>query len=103
MKASYGFSQRYFSMAPQAILTETPGNFAVDNNLTSEVKIKIKDTMSNGQVYRSEFEMEIHSSQGKYEFIMDQRNDYIKLLKQVYGERVKMPFGYFSRDINIHL
>jgi hypothetical protein len=102
LKVSFNFAQRYFSMPPSVILTETPGNFAVDNNVTSEVKIKSKDIMSNGQVYRSEFEMEIHSSQGKYEFTMDERDDYIKLLKQVYGERVKMPFGYFSRSVKIN-
>jgi hypothetical protein len=103
MKVSFIFAQRYFSIAPSAILTETPGNFAVDNNVTSEVKIKHKDMMRGGQVYEYKFEMEIHSSQGKYEFLMDQRDDYIKLLKQVYGDRVKMPFGYFSHGVKINL
>ena len=82
-------------MAPSAILAETPGNFAVDNNIISEVKIKRKQEIRGGQVYRYQFEMEIHSSQGNYEYIMDERSDYVKLLKQVYGERVKLPFGYF--------
>ena len=99
LKASYGFAKTYFSIAPAAILSETPGNFAVDNNTISEVKIKSKEQMrgSQGQqAYRHEFEMEIRSPQGKYEFIMDERDDYIKLLKQVYGSRVKMPLAYFS-------
>jgi len=104
MSVSFSFAQRYFSIAPSVILTETPGNFAVDNNVTSEVKIKRKEIRRGGQVnynrvYRYEFEMEIHSSSGKYEFTMDENDDYIKLLKQVYGERVKMPFGYFSHGI----
>lgn len=102
MNASFGFAQRYFSIPPAAILNETPDNFFVDNNVTSEVKIKVKDIMKNGQVYCYEFEMEIHSSQGTYEFTMDQRDDYVKLLKQVYGERLKMPFGSFSHGIGIH-
>ena len=101
MKASYGFAQRYFSIAPSAILTETPGNFAVDNNLISEVKIKSREEMRGTQVYRYYLEMEIHSTQGKYEFTMSERDDYIKLLKQVYGGRVKMPFAYVSHGINI--
>jgi hypothetical protein len=104
MKASFGYVQRYFSMAPSAILAETPGNFAVDNNMISEVKIKRREELRGGQVYRYYLEMEIQSSQGKYEFTMDEANDYIQLLKQVYGERVKLPFGYFARGgVNINL
>ena len=45
MNASFGFAQRYFSIPPAAILNETPDNFFVDNNVTSEVKIKVKDIM----------------------------------------------------------
>lgn len=48
-----------------------------------------------------EFTVEIHSTVGKYEYNMDENSDYVELLKQVYGERVKMPFGYFSKTINI--
>jgi hypothetical protein len=48
MQASFGFAKRYFSMAPSAILAETPGNFAVDNNTVSEVKIKRKQEIRGG-------------------------------------------------------
>lgn len=96
LKASSGQPHRYFSMAPSAILSETPTNYALDNNAISEIKIKHRDLMRSGEVYGSEFEMEIHSNSGKYMFKMDENDQYIKLLKQVYGEKVKMPFGYFS-------
>lgn len=96
LKASFGYAQRYFSMAPSAILSETPSNYAVDNNAISEIKIKRKDVMRGRDVYEHEFEMELHCTSGKYEFKMDEKDQYINLLKQVYGERVKMPFGYFS-------
>ena len=48
-----------------------------------------------------EFTVEIHSTVGKYEYNTDENSDYVELLKQVYGERVKTPFGYFSKTINI--
>ncbi len=32
---------------------------------------------------------------------LDENSDYIAFLKSVYGDRVKTPFGYFSKSINI--
>ena len=96
LKASSGQPQRYFSMTPSAILQESPGNYSVENKGISEIKIKHRDVMRNGEVYEREFEMELHSLSGTYTFKMNENDQYIQLLKQVYGERVKMPFGYFS-------
>ena len=79
-------------MSPQAILAETPGNFALDNNTISEIKLKERLIREDQQIY--EFEMQILSGTGKYEFILDQNKEYVKLLKQVYGVRVKTPFGF---------
>lgn len=101
LRASFGYVQRYLTMPPSAILSETPGNYAVDNNTVHEVKIKHKEIMSGGEVQSHEFEMEVHSASGKVQFKMDERNEYVELLKRVYGDRVKMPFGYFSKTINI--
>lgn len=99
-KATFGYTRRYLTMPPAAILAETPGNFALDNNAISEIKVKVKDIRRSNEVLR-EFTVEIHSTVGKYEYNMDENSDYVELLKQVYGERVKMPFGYFSKTINI--
>ena len=101
LKGTYSFSQRYLSMQPSAVLAETPGNFSLDNNAINEIKLKEKLMRENQGIY--EFEVQIHSSAGKYEYIMDQNNDYVKLLKQVFGERVKTPFGYISKNINIRI
>lgn len=91
-------------MKPSTILGETPGNFAIENNAISEIKIKRKEIIRNQTRTDYQFEMEIHSPQGNQEWSMDERDDYINLLKQVYGERVKTPFGYFSaRGVNINL
>ena len=96
LKGYYNFSQRYVSMDPNASLAETPGNFAVDNSGIREIKIHTKDEYRGGDYYRSEYSVEIKSAQGTYEFRMDENSQATNLLKQVYGERVKMPFGHFT-------
>ncbi|PVX24115.1 MAG: hypothetical protein CW691_08485 [Candidatus Bathyarchaeum sp.] len=95
LKASASFAQRYYSMEPSTVLSETQGNFAVQNGYVNEVKLKLKDTGNQNNL--REFEIEFKSSSGKYKFRMDENNDYVKVLKQVYGDRVKTPRGYFSK------
>ena len=56
--------------------------------------MKLKDTGT--QTNPREFEIEIKSSAEKYKFRMDENGDYVKALKQIYGDKVKTPFGYFS-------
>ena len=99
LKSTYSYAARYFSMPPQAILAETPGNFELSNNMIIEIKVNQKLARKDQQFY--EFEVQISSTAGKYEYAMNQNNDYINLLKQVYGERVKMPFGYVSKTLHI--
>ena len=48
-----------------------------------------------------EFVVDVHSSAGTYEYHMDENSDFTDTLKRVYGERVKMPFGYFSKSVNV--
>lgn len=95
IKASFGYTKKYLTMDPAAIIAETPGNFAIDNNSITE--IKLKNSYLNKDNTRYEWEVHINSYTGKYEFRMDNNNDYIELLKKVYADRVKLPFGYFSK------
>jgi hypothetical protein len=99
LRASFNYSQKYLSMEPQAMLAETMGNFAVDNNAISEIKVHLKG--NNQQNQRREFQIDVHSSMGKYEFRMDENSDFTDLLKRVYDGKVKMPLGYFGKTINI--
>jgi len=101
LKASFAYSQKYLTMVPSAILAETQGNFAVNNDTIHEVKMKLKQ-LHQGNTDLHEFEMELKTSSGKFEFRMDENSEYTKLLKQAYGEKVKMPLGYFSHGVNIH-
>jgi hypothetical protein len=103
LKATFLYSQKYLSMEPNTVLAETPGNFALDNRGISEVKLKLKEISRGQDVEVHEFELEVSSAQGKYEFRMGEQNEFVNLLKQVYGERVKMPFGYFSHGVNVKL
>jgi hypothetical protein len=99
LRASFGYTKKYLTMQPQAILAETPGNFAVGNETIREIKVNLKRL--GNQNDRHELEIEIYSSVGKYEFRMDQDSYFTDLLKKVYGDRVKMPFGYFSKTVHI--
>ena len=100
LKGTWGYSQRYLTMPPQAILAETPGNFELYNSTISEIKVKLK---GNGEGETRYLEVTIHSTAGKFEFHVDENSDFTDLLKKVYGDRVKMPFGYFSKSINLKL
>jgi hypothetical protein len=102
LKASASYAQRYYSMPASAALSETQGNFALHNSSINEIKLKLKD--SGNQANAHEFEMEIKSSSGNYKFRMDENGDYVKMLKQVYGDRAKTPFGYFSKGgLNVRI
>ncbi len=101
LKASAAYSSRYLDMSPSEVLSETLGNFAVSNSAVSEVKLKLKDT--GNQANLREFEIEVKSSSGKYEFRMEENSDYVKVLKQVYGDRVKIPMGYFGGGLKFKI
>ena len=44
----------------------------------------------------TEFKMSVVSAAGTFEYMMAEDDRYINLLKQVYGDKVHMPFGYFK-------
>jgi hypothetical protein len=101
LKASFNYSQRYLTMEPSAILSETQGNFAVDNSTISEIKLSLENSRNYANV--NEFKVEITSNSARYEFRMDENNQYLQFLKQVYGDRVKTP-GYFSsHGVSVHI
>jgi hypothetical protein len=101
MRGTFGFTNRYLSMAPDAVLAETPGNFALQNNTISEIKVHLKGQHENDGP--REFEAEIKSTQGTYKYRFNENSELTDILKRVYGDRVKMPFGYFSKTVNIKL
>jgi hypothetical protein len=102
LRATFGYTQKYLTMPPQAILAETPGNFALDNNSISRINVHLKGAHHEHN-QRREFEIKFYSNTGTYEFRMDENSEFIDTLKGTYGQRVDMPFGYFSKSINIKI
>jgi len=88
--ATFGYVNRYLSMEPSQILSETPGNFSVNNSAIREIKLKLPD-----QRNLNELDVEIHLQSGRMVFRMDRNADSVRILNQVYGDRVKLPLGYF--------
>ncbi len=98
IKANFSYAQRYLQMAPESILAENPGNFAIENNTISQIKVGLKkENPGHSTSYIQDFEIKIQTPMGEYVYRIDDSSNNEKLLKQVYGERVKMPFGYFSK------
>jgi hypothetical protein len=92
MAAQFRFAIRYETMSPDQSLTETAGNFAIENPKITAISLKLNDS---GEMEYSEFKIIIESSGGKSEYLIGEDDRFINLLKSVYGERVHMPFGYF--------
>jgi hypothetical protein len=97
LAASFGFAQRYETIAPEQVIRETPGNVAIENSRISAIKMKLKEQKSSGTMGYHEFSMVIESMDGKFEYIIAEDERFTNLLKLVYGERLQMPFGYFSK------
>ena len=94
MAASFGFALRYEKMSPDQALVETPGNIAIENSRISAIKMQLKE--SGNQNYH-EFKTVIESMDGKFEYMIAEDERFTNLLKTVYGDRLHMPLGYFSK------
>lgn len=95
LSASFGFGKRYETMSPDVALTETPGNVAIDNTRITAIHISLLGTSSSSTEWE-EFRMILETMDGKFEYIIAQDDRFTTLLRNVYGDRVKMPFGLFS-------
>ncbi len=95
LSAQFGYAIRYETMNPEMALAETPGNLSIENTRITAINMKLRDTGS-GEVEYTEFKMSVESADGRFEYMMAEDDRYINLLKQVYGEKVHMPFGYFK-------
>jgi hypothetical protein len=54
LKASFGISNRYLAMTPEAILAETPGNWALYPGQVGEIKVEEK-TRTSGEDMESDY------------------------------------------------
>ncbi len=97
LKTAFTYSGKYLEMPPDSIIAETPGNLAIENSTISQIKVDLKRENTGSDNAQRDFELKIQTPSGTYTYRVDDNDDYTKLLKQAYGERVKMPFGYFSK------
>jgi hypothetical protein len=97
LKATFKYGEKYLSMPPDQVLAQNPGNFAIENSTISEVKLSLKRSSGNKATYSSDYDMHVKTPRGEQTFRIDENGDNINLLKEVYGERVKMPFGYMYK------
>ena len=84
------YCRKYFSMAPDSILAESPGNFTIDLTAITRVyidhQVDAKDEDSSIQMDR--YIMTIVSSVGENDYVIDADPQDIGILKHVLGERV---------------
>ena len=95
LSASFRYALRYETMNPDLALAETPGNVAVENARVSAINLKVKTSGSDDAEY-TEFKISIETADGRFEYLMAEDDRFTNLLKQVYGDKVHMPFGYLK-------
>ena len=86
---SSGYTTRFLSMTPSSILYETPGNFEMVNGSISEIKLRLNRVSQDEDSVRSEYDVSIFYAGSKYEYRTDERTDYLDLLRNVYGDRLR--------------
>jgi hypothetical protein len=98
LAASFYFGKRYETMPPDQSLQETPGNFAIENQHITSIKITSVGGGTDNDM--GEFKMVIQSPGGKYEFTIAEDDRFTTLLKTAYGDRVHLPFGLFKAGLS---
>jgi len=90
LKSGFTYHERYWSMAPESIIAENPGNFTMDNSSIGSIRVKRKLEHRQDDIDETKTELEFQSSAGKFRFSIDGYSDETaKVLRQVYGDRVK--------------
>ena len=95
LAASFGFAKRYETMPPDVALAETPGNVAIENSrITSIAVSEIRSNDDDGS--SNQLRLKITSADGSFEYVIAEDDRFTTMLKNVYGDRVKLPFGLFK-------
>ncbi|WP_407354716.1 hypothetical protein [Methanolobus sp. WCC5] len=88
IKGSFRYAERYAGMSAQAVLAESPANFAIPNAGISSIKVKKKTTYDDDNSSSSNsWEVTIQSDSGKMKLKTD--FDPKGHLQKIYGNRVK--------------
>jgi hypothetical protein len=95
LAVSFGYGRRYETISPDTALSETPGNFALDNQQISAISLTLIKTKNPGIDWH-ELKMQIEAAGGSSEYIIAEDDRFTSLLTTAYGGKVKMPFGLFA-------
>jgi RNA polymerase subunit RPABC4/transcription elongation factor Spt4 len=95
MAASFGFARRYETLPPDVALAETPGNLAINNARITAIKVSVVRSNSDDGT-SNQLRLNIESGDGRFEYIIPEDDRLTTLLKNVYGDRVSLPFGLFK-------
>ena len=94
---SSGYADRYRSMDPGAILVETPSNFEIGNSDLIEVVVRFN---AGGEDDPSYYEVSLASSRGRYQYQMEDRQQFVETLARLFPSKFKAPYG-LSKGITI--
>jgi hypothetical protein len=87
---TYPYQQIYLSMAPSAIIGNTPGCIVIQNSSISEINLTVVGSIGDGYSDTNEYEMKISSSAGNHTFRMTKRDEYASRLKQIYQNKLRL-------------
>ncbi|MDG6242807.1 MAG: hypothetical protein QCH31_00235 [Methanolobus sp.] len=87
IKGSFRYAERYAGMSAQAVLAESPANFAIPNAGISSIKVKKKTTHDEDNFSSDSWHVTIQSDSGKLKLTTD--FDPKGHLQNIYGNRVK--------------
>ena len=86
---SSGYTTRFLSMTPSSILYETPGNFEMVNWSISEIRLRLNRASQDEDSVRSEYDVSIFYGGWRYDYRTDESDDYVRLLRSVFMDRVR--------------
>jgi len=96
LKGDFAYGQKYLSMQPAQIIVETLDNSVISNNTITRLDLGTPLRNTQNQTISREFNLKIHSTTGTTDLMIPETNNNVNALKQVFGDRVKTPFGYFA-------
>jgi hypothetical protein len=86
---SSGYITRFLRMTPALILSETPGNFELSNASIAEIRVRLSGSSMDDDSPRSEYDVSIFCGSLRYDYRTDENDDYVRILRGVYGDRVR--------------
>jgi hypothetical protein len=89
MTVGYHIHERYFSMSPEQILNETPGNMIISNNSIKKIRIEMGRIYEEGKSQPNTLKIVWDGGKLKYAFTQITVKQAKELLTQTLGSKVK--------------